>query len=350
MKKTIYIISIIAIIAAIVAILLLNRHSNRQRQSLTHITEQTTTIRTIKVESQTIKVSFTSNGTLEPISELTFVSDVAGRVKKIFVDKGQTVVKGQLLALIDDELLAADYQSAQAAFNALQTDCKRFEQAHSTGGISDQQLDNLKTQLTAAQSRLTVSKRRLEDAHIKSPMNGTINERYFEVGSYLNPGARLYDISDLSQLKLKCNVTERQVAEIEKGNHATITCSVLPDSNFDATITFVGAKGGRALSYPVELTLKTNPQKQLRAGIYAKATFESNEQRKGIMIPRSAVTGSTEGSIVYVINNSKAQIRKVKLGMVEGENVEITEGLNHGEEIAVAGIVNLSDGKAVTIK
>lgn len=350
MKKTIYIISTIAIVAAIVTILLLNRRSNRQRQALTNVTEQTATIRTLKVESQQMRLSFTSNGTLEPISELTYVSDVAGRVKNIFVEKGQTVVKGQLLASIDDELLAADCQSAQATFDALQTDCKRFEQSHSAGGVSDQQLDNLRTQLTAAQSRLTVSERRLADARIKSPVGGTINERYFEVGSYLSPGARLYDIADLSRLKLKCNVTERQVSEIGQGDHATITCSVLPESDFDATVTFVGAKGGRAMSYPVELTLKADQQKRLRAGMYAKAAFESNEQREVIMIPRSAVTGSAEGSIVYVVDNGKVQARAVKLGMVEGEQVEIAEGLNAGEEIAVAGIVNLSDGKAVTIK
>jgi RND family efflux transporter MFP subunit len=265
MKRAINILVILAILASIILVLRMNKKSNQQKTELASMVSSTVPVQIDVVGEEMYNTQFTSNGILEPTRELTYVSDVSGRIISIAVEKGTWVQKGQTLIHVDDEMLKADLMASEASYNALKTDHDRFEKAKETGGISTQQFDNISTQLIAAESRYLVSKRRLADATIKAPISGFINERYVEIGTYLNPGTRLFDIVDDSQLKLKCSVTESQVLKISKGQEVTIKSDAFPGQEFSGTISFVGKKSGAGLSYPIEIIIKD--KKELMAGV-----------------------------------------------------------------------------------
>lgn len=345
MKRAINILVILAILAIIILVLRMNKRTNQQKTELASVVSTAVPIQIDVVSEETFTTEFSSNGTLKPIKELAYVSDVSGRIVNILVDKGDWVQKGQTLISVDDEMLRADYLASEASFKALKTDYERFEKAKESGGVTAQQLDNMRTQLIAAESRYLTSKRRLADATIKSPIAGYINERYVEVGAYLNPGARLFDIVDDSQLKLRCSVTELQVLRISKGQVVTVKSNAFPDQSFEGRVSFIGKNSGGGLSYPIEITIRD--KQDLMAGMYVTAHFESNTQRKGILIPRNAVSGSVKSASVFVVKDAIAQHRDVTIGDMVGTQVEVTQGIQAGDSIVVAGLINVADGAKV---
>jgi len=350
MKKTITISIIVVLIAGMVALLLLNKQTTKVKTELASQVTNTISVQIQEVKGAAYNLSFSSNGSLEPIRELAFVSDVAGRVVSIKVDEGYLVSNGSLLLQVDDEMLRADFQASEAAYKALRTDYERFSNVSEKGGVSAQQLDNIRTQLTAAESRYISSKRRLSDASVKSPISGSINKCYVEIGTYISPGARLFDIFDDSQLKLTVNVTERQVLQLKKGLSVRVECTTFPGETYTGTIAFVGARADRSLNYPVEITISGKEKKQLKAGMFVTANFDIQSDKQGILIPRSAISGSVKNANVFVVNDGIAEKCPVVVGSAVGKNVEILTGLQAGDSIVVTGLINVSEGVHVQNK
>jgi len=348
MKKLISIIAVTGLIAVIAIILVINKKRSFEKTQIASEASTSVTVGLDVVKEEQANMSFSSNGSLEPFRELSFVSDVSGRVLEVLADEGTHVSKGQVLVQADDEMLKADFAASEAAYNALKTDLERFTNANRSGGVTDQQLETIRTQYIAAESRYISSKRRLADAKIKSPISGTIIKRYVEVGAYLNPGARLFDIIDDSQLRAWCNVTERQVLLLKKGQNVRIKCDAFPGEEYPGTITYVGSKADRSLNYPVEISVSGRDKKELKAGMYITANFDIEANQNVIMIPRSAITGSVKNAKVYTVNNGRASEKEVTVGAMTGNKVEILSGLQSGDSIVVSGLINVSDG--VTVK
>ncbi len=342
-----YILSTVAVIGAVVLILMMNRKSVAEKTTFSSSEATAVMVRTQTVTASDYSASFSSNGTLMPRQELTYMSDVSGRVVTIFADKGDYVRKGAVLLKIDDELLKADYEASKYAYESALKDYERFKNAQEGGGVSSQQLDGIEGKLVAAESRYIVSKRRYEDASVKAPISGVINNRYFEIGSLLNPGARLYDIVDDSSLKVICNVSETQVLEVKKGDSVSVDCGIFKDETFNGTVVFVGKKSDRGLNYPVEVSISSKDKKDLLAGMYVTVNFKSGEEKSGIFIPRKAISGSVKSADVYVVENNIAHRREVTVGKMSGNQIEILSGLAEGDKVIVSGLINVSEGVEV---
>lgn len=344
MKKFIGIIIAVAVAAGMAALLAGNKKKIQEQSQAVANAGTSETVSTCLVEEGLCDRSFTSNGVAQAEKELNFVSDVTGRVVEICVSKGDRVRKGDALLKIDSELIEADYKAAKAAYEALSKDEKRFARSCEAGGVSSQQLDNIRTQLVAAESRLAVSKWKLDNATVKAPISGTVNNRFVEVGALIAPNAPLFEIVDNSRIKVICNVSEDKVSRVSAGQKVVAESG---GKSFSGVIKSVGVKTDRGLNYPVEVLLDSNPE--LRTGSYMKVRFGGSDADKAILIPRKAVVGSVLAANVYVVEDGKALKREVKLGEMYGDRIEITEGLEKGEEIVVAGIMNISDGTAVTV-
>lgn len=347
MKKILTIIIIVAIVAAMVLILLLNKKATNAKTELASQVSTSVTVQIDAVKDTSYNLSFSSNGSLEPFRELAFVSDVAGRVIKIVADEGTHVSKGTVLLQVDDEMLKADFMASEAAWKALKTDYERFSNVSEKGGVSTQQLDNIRTQLTAAESRMVSSKRRLADATVKSPISGVVNRRYVEVGAYLNPGARLFDIIDDSSLKLWVNVTERQVLQLKNNMNVKVTCNAFPGEAYSGKITFIGSRADKSLNYPIEITIGSKEKKLLLSGMFVTAYFDVKAVKSGILISRNAISGSVKDANVFVVKNGFAHKRPVVIGSMVEKNVEIISGLVSGDSIITSGLINVSEGSKV---
>ncbi|MDY0082017.1 MAG: efflux RND transporter periplasmic adaptor subunit [Ignavibacteriaceae bacterium] len=346
MKKTIYILSVFAVIAFIVVVLILNKQATLKKTEMVADASSAVAVKISTVKDSTYSVEFSSSGVLEALRDLQFVSDVMGRILNIYADEGSYVSKGKMLIQLDCEMLRTEVASNEAAYETLKKDYERFKSSNEQGGVTDQQLDNIRTQMIAAESRYLTSKRRLEDASLKAPISGTIYKRYIEVGSFISPGTKLFDIIDDSQLKAMCYVTEKQLLSISKSQPVTIKGETFPEEIFTGKINFIGEKADRSLNFPVEITI-TDHKKQLKSGMFVTVLFNSKDQKNGILIPRNAISGSIQAANVFVVVNGTAKKRGVIIGEMVGDQVEVLQGLNAGENIVVAGLINVSDGTRV---
>lgn len=340
---------IIVTIGGIAWVLNNNKKKNEAKTAIVAEGSGAVTVRTALVKKEAVDMDFSVNGSFSPIKELNFLSENAGRVTKIYVEEGDRVSKGQVLAHIDAEILNTDRETAEASLQNALKDEARYNSSFQTGGVTQQQLDQARLTVKNAKLRLQASQRRVSDANIKSPINGIVNKKYIEVGAFVTAqGTQLFELVDVSRLKLKVNANESQVATLKIGDQVKIKSNVFPTEDFTGKVTFIAPKADASLNFPIEIQVENNKPNTIKAGMYGTAIFEFPSQAPAITIPRGSFVGSVSSNEVYVMEGGKtAKLRKVVAGRILGDKVEILDGLKEGETVITSGQINLVDGSLV---
>jgi membrane fusion protein (multidrug efflux system) len=352
MKKVLYIVIGVAVIGLIAYVLTNNKKKNEAETAIISEKNASVAVRTDTVSTETPNLDYLANGIFTPAQELSFPAENSGRVIRVLVDEGSPVRKGQTLAIIKGDQLNIEVQNAQAAYQNALADSQRYENAFKTGGVTKQQLDQSKLSLTNAKSRLAQARLSYGDATIKSSINGIVNARNIEPGSVVSPGTVLFELVDVSKLKLKVTVNETQIAGLKTGSSVKVKASVFPDKEFTGKITFIAPKADASLNFPVEIEIANNPDNELKAGMYGSAVFNNasgSNQQKITTISRNAFVGGVANNQVFVVKNGEARLTKVVSGRILGDQVEILDGLKEGEIVVISGQINLVDGTKVSV-
>ncbi|WP_207536110.1 efflux RND transporter periplasmic adaptor subunit [Desertivirga arenae] len=347
-KGIITVLSVIAVLFLIGWVLQNNKKKNAETTAVVASGNSgAVTVKTEKVTRTDINLDFSSNGTFAANQDLTLSAENSGRVTKVLVDEGARVSKGQIVARIDNELLSVDVETAQASYQNALRDLERYESSFKTGGVTQQQLDNARLNVRTLQARVQAAARKSSDANIKAPISGIVNKRFIEQGSYVNPGAQLFEIVDVNKLKLKVTANETQVVNLKLGDRVIIKSSVFPQSSFNGKVSFIAPKADNSLNFPIEVEVANTTGGQLKAGMYGTAVFDFPQQAPALTVPRTAFVGSVNSNKVYVLKNNKAEEREVTAGRILGERVEIFAGLKDGETVITSGQINLVNGAEV---
>lgn len=349
MKRIIIAIVIISGIGGVIGyILTSNKKENEAKTAVVAQSGGAIVVKTKQAGRQPLDLSFTANGNFIANQDLSLLAEATGRVTAIYVTEGSRVSKGQVLAAIDRDYVNLDVQRSEDELRKLNTDLERYKSAYATGGVTKAQLDDLELAVRKATNALQQSRRRLSDTQIKAPISGVINSRSIEVGSYVSPGNQLFEIVDVSRLRLSVTANEAQVVHLRAGQPVSIRCQVFPDAAFSGKVSFIAEKPDNTLNYPVEVTVDNDGPAKLRLGMYASAVFELPEQAPRVVIPRSAFVGSVNSNQIYVLaNGNTASLRNVVPGRIIGEQVEIVSGLGEVETVIISGQINLTDGARV---
>ncbi len=351
-KNIITTLVILGALAAIVFTLMKNKKENKAKTDIVAEKNAAVSVKIETVKTEDISLDFVSNGNFEPTQELTFSAEKSGKVIRVLAKEGDVVREGQVLAIVRSDVINVNAQTAEAAYQNAQTDYTRFENAYKTGGVTKQQLDQSRLAMINAQSNLKQAKINVGDTEIKSPISGVINKKMIEVGSILAgmPPTNMFEIVNISKLKLKVAVNENQVAGLKLGNIIKVTSNVYPDKVFNGKITFIAPKADATLNFPIEIEITNNASNDLRAGMYGTALFASTQQKQNLMIvPRNAFVGSVSSNQVFVIESGIAKLKTVTAGRIFGDKVEILNGLSNGETVIVTGQINLQDGSKVEV-
>ena len=351
MKKVIYIVVILAVLAGGYFILMKNKEKNESESAVVSQKNSAVAVRTAVVKNETPNMEYLANGTFEPSQQLEFPAENSGRVVRVLVDEGAAVRKGQVLAVIKGDQLSVELTNAQAAYNTAITDRQRYENAFQTGGVTKQQVDQAKLSVANAKARLDQARLSIGDASIKSSINGIVNKRNIEPGSVVSPGTILFELVNVSTLKLRVTVTEQQVATLKTGAMVPVKASVFPDKEFNGKITFIAPKADASLNFPVEIEITNNTDNQIKAGMYGTAIFGKGEKSgvSVLTVPRNAFIGGVGNNQIFVVDNDVAKLIKVTSGRIFGEEVEILGGLKEGDVVVTSGQINLQDGTKVSV-
>jgi len=315
-----------------------------------------------------LKEVISLTGDVRPWREVNIVPDVPGKVAKIYVKEGDRVEKGQLLAKLDTraaelqlEQAKAGLAVAQANFNSASKDWERIQELHEKGTVSPQQYEKVqlayeaaKAQLQQAKSALNLARHQLEVSAMRAPFSGVITGKNINEGEYINPamsgmgpgGSSVLTLMDLSKVKVRVNIPERDIGKIHVGQEAHITADPYPGRVFIGRVSSINPAADRmSRTFKVEITVP-NGGLELRAGMYARVKIITAESKNVPVIPVDGVISQGGENYVYVVENGRAFKRPVQLGLREGSYVEVIDGLREGEKIITTGKEMVKDGAA----
>ncbi len=350
MKKVI--ISGVVVIAALAGIfLVLNKNKARNEAETAVVAEQNAGV-AVRVEPagrKTVNLRYTANGVFSPWQEVMIAAETSGRVARVLVKEGAGVSAGQVLAVIEADKQNVQLSNAQAVYNNARSEVERFENAFATGGVTRQQLDQVKLQLENARNNLKSAQLTAGDVNIKASFAGIVNKRSVEPGAYVSPGQQLFEVVNVSTLKLRVNVDEKNIGAIKLGQQVKVGSAVLPDRSWSGTVAFIAPKADASLNFAVELEIKQVTGSDLKAGMYGTAYFGAEQSSEAFVIPRNAFVGNISSNRVFVAENGKAVLRQITAGRNFGEYIEVVAGLEPGAQVITSGQINLSDQAPVTI-
>lgn len=288
-------------------------------------------------------------GTVTPNREVAVASETSGRVVAASLPQGEYKGQGSVLVAVDDELRRIGVQMAEVTLAKARKDLERFEMAQTENALPDQQLDMARFQVKQAESALATARRQLRDTRIVAPFGGVIVNKMVEVGAMVQPGMVVANMVDVSVLKVRINVSEKDVFNLRVGDRVEVSSDVHPGVSYNGTISTIGAKGDEAHTYPIEVVVANNASKPLRAGMFARVRFVSIPKRTSTVIPRTAIVGSVKDPKVYVVRNGVAYGRQILVGEDVGTDIEVVGGLMPADEIVISGQNNLRDSMAVEV-
>ncbi len=326
-----------------------NKKKSEAAAALAQVTRSYVPVEIAPARMETLANHLETNGIFLPAKEMFVISETQGRVLQVYKNKGEWVQEGDLIAKVDDELLTTELEATQANIAKLKKDRERLGNLIEGEAVAKNKIEDIELGLLAAEAKEKALKKQIANTSIKAPMTGTLSMRFIERGSVIGPGIQVSLITNLEKLFLMVKVTEHEVLNIRKGQLVNVIADVYPNRSISGKVTNIGLRADNAFNYDVEIEVPNPKDTPLRAGMHASARFTFDAKRRGLTVPRKAIAGSLQDAKVFVVADSTATLRRISLGGIYGDRVEVHSGLKEGDNVVVAGQLNLSDGTHVKI-
>ncbi len=325
-------------------------------------------VRVAPVARGPIREVLTYTGTVEPFREMRIVPSVGGKVARIYVEIGDRVAEGQILAELDNETFTLQLRQAQAGlavaqanFDDAERNWNRMQELKQKGSVSDQQYEKVQlayqaaqAQLQQAQAALALAEWQLRHAAMKAPFAGVVTGKFLNEGDMINPqmpGAQgVVTLTDLSRVKIRINASDREVTKLRQGLPVEVRTDVYPDQVFAGHVAAVNAAANPATRTFEVQVLAANPRGELKPGMFARVAVVVAAKEDALVVPADALLGSETDRSVYVVSNDVAVRRAVRVGISQNGLAEIVSGLSEGEHLVVMGQQMLQQGSRVTVE
>jgi RND family efflux transporter MFP subunit len=359
------------------------------------------TVAAAKVHRADLTRALAVTAEFRPYQEIEVHAKVAGYVKRIYVDVGDRVKEGQLIAVLEIPELQDEVQTAEASVSKsqeeirrAQADLERTQSAHEVthlaysrladvsktrpGLVAQQEIDDAlgrdrvaeaqvstaKASLSAAEQGLRVAQADREKvrtmfayAQIKAPFTGIVTKRYADTGSMIQTGISsqtqsmpLVTLAQENLLRLVIPVPESAVSKIRLGSSVEVSVSALGKKFQGKVARFADQVDMATRTMHTEVDVP-NPRGELVPGMYASASLVLNDERNALAVPIQAITRTEDRvSVLLIDKQGKLDERSVQIGIETPDQVEILSGLSEGELVVVGNRSQLQPGMAVQPK
>lgn len=348
MKKSV-LLSIIAAIILIIALVMILMGKKTDVTGSSAVSYGDIPVSTTMVKKMQLVNTISPVGVVNASNDINVISEAQGLVVDVKVKVGDYVKEGTVLYQIDDVIMQSNLASAEINYLKAKRDFERSENLYQENSISASQLDLARLAMKAAESQLTLAKKQLDDTKIKSPISGTVNKRFVDLGTMVNAGTPVANIVDISTLKVLLNVSEKDAFQIKPGQQADITTDVYPGILFYGRVDNIASKADEAHTYQVEVKLPNDNKHPLKAGMFATVVFTGQNNTESLAIPRESLIGSIKDAYVYTVRDKIAKLKNVVIGKTSGNFLEVLSGLSENDVIVINGQNNLSDNSKVVI-
>ncbi|WPQ62229.1 efflux RND transporter periplasmic adaptor subunit [Chitinophaga sancti] len=310
----------------------------------------------IPVITQTVQTTTASHainisGNIEGSKTVHLGFMVAGKINYIAANEGQTIASGQLLASLDPQNYAIAKEMADASTNQAQDEFNRLKIMYDRKSISESDFNKITNTLAQARAQQKLQAKNLSDTKLFSPISGVLLKKSAEAGEITSAGMPLFTVSDIRTVKVNAYIPESELNNVKLGQEAAVLVGAVNET-FHGKVTEVGAAADAAArAFTVKISLD-NPQLLIRPGMIAEIKLASGNVSNILAIPVEAVMHDIDGqTYVYAVDSQRHQAfkRKVSIGQLSGNLMEITSGLNAGEQIVTGGQQKLNDGAVVSL-
>jgi membrane fusion protein (multidrug efflux system) len=353
------------VIGIIVAVVLLMRGENTNNSATVPGTSEQAKIFPVEVTKpafEEVEHNLDAVGSFFPEDEVTVGCEVDGIIKKLLVDEGSPVKKGDLLLEIDDEKLRLEVEESEAMlregrarFEHSQATLKRMTSLFEQGVIGQQELDDARNQelmnqatVENTQAKLSRFKKELGDTRVLAPMDGVVSERLVSAGEYVKIGASLVKIVDVNPLKLAFTLPEKNAGEIRTGQKVRVTTRVYMGEMFEGEVYFINPKVEPATRTIEVKAWVDNSEYKLRPGYFVDVKVLLGKQ-KSFVLPESAVLVREGSIVVMTVEEGIIAYKRVTPGVRFDGKVEILEGITPEDSIVVSGRSEITEGTKVTV-
>ncbi len=328
------------------------------------------TATTVRPVQASLPLRLSANGTIAAWQEASVGSEVNGlRLSEVHANVGDTVRKGQVLAVFDTDSVAADVaqakaavQEAQALVNDAAANAVRARSFQASGMMSAQQISLLLTAEQTAQARLesaramlAVQQLRLKRTQVQAPDSGVISVRTATVGAVAGPGTELFRLIRQGRLEWRAEVTSTELARLQPGMPVTLTAAsgTRLAGKVRLVAPTVDVQTRNALVY-VDLATSAATASTVKAGMFARGEFDLGNNA-GLTLPQAAIVVRDGFHFIFTIAPSNGDVvarvtqHKVSVGRRMEDRVEVTQGLVPDATVVLAGAGFLNDGDTVRI-
>lgn len=294
-------------------------------------------------------------GTVEPQSTTLVSFTGSGTLKRILVKEGAHVSRGQLIAELDDTQARNMLAAAKAQMDQASDAQARMQQLHDAGSLPDIKWVEVQSQVQQAQSQLAMAQKQLADCRIVAPVSGVVGSRMVEPGMTVLPAQPLCNILDISSVKVRVSIPEREVASIKPSTPTTIEIAAIGRSLHGGRIEKGVEADAATHTYDVLINI-ANQGGAILPGMVANVSIDgvktaseaSTTTAELRTVPIKAVQQNSRGEqFVWVVTDSTAHRQPVTVGEVSGNRIAITEGLAADSRVIVEGYQKVGEGTRV---
>ena len=312
--------------------------------AITDDVDSSVVVKVLKVAEQPVEQLIELTGNIQPFISNDIAGTIPGRIEKINVEVGDRVQRGQVLVEMDrTNLIQAKIQLQNA-----EKELSRVEALYKSGSATQQQFDQLTTQLEVARESL----RNLEENTVLvSPINGVVTARNFDPKN-IYPGApAILNVMQMNPVKVMISISESYFSSVKQGMEVKIKLDVYKDKVFTGKLELLHPTIDRMTrTFNAEVHIN-NADMAIRPGMFARVELNFGTQNN-IVVPDMAIIRQmgSNNRFVFVVENGIAYQRKVELGRRDGNVYELLSGVENGSQVVVAGQTKLMDGTKVKVQ
>lgn len=303
-------------------------------------------------------------GEIQGMQNVELGFEVAGRLVEMPVEEGEDVSEGQLLARLDPADFQAALDSAQAKYRSSRDTFERYAEVFERGAISRQEFDNAQRQYDVEKAQLASAEKAVSDTNLRAPFTGRIGLTYVDNFTNVQAKQPILLLQDLTRLEIVVNIPEQDWLRARPGftlaqqttrAKPRVSLSTLADRVFPAEVVEISAAAD-PVTRTFAATARFDPPEDVRIlpGMSANLTITVPDDIAGLggamRIPANAVIGGDDGgSYVWKVDATtmRVSLSPVTVGQLSGSEINIIDGLDTGDRIAVSGVQHLSDGMKI---
>ena len=306
-------------------------------------------VETIQASVAPLKNELTATGTLYSNETVVITAEIAGKVTEIFFHEGQKVAAGQVLLKLDQSILSAERDRAQANFNLSEANIKRAELLLQEQAISERERDEAFAQWRLDEANLRLTEAQLAKTVIRAPFSGVLGLHRISIGEYLQPGEAIVTLDNLDPIKVDFRVPEVFAYQLKVGQKIQMSVDAVPGRAFAGQVYVIDPQidiNGRSVLLRAKAEQQGGP---LRPGMFARVTLILEERPLALMIPEEALIPKGDQQTVFKVVDGKVVPVVVTTGLRIRGQVEIVHGLAAGDTVITAGQIKVRPGMSVTV-